>query len=85
MTVQYTDPAKVTGIKTTDVPVSGQTVSGYGGQIPTATMVEYDGTWRRVYAMVYSNSGTPYVKVKGANLVLDLDTRHRIDGGEGDR
>lgn len=85
MTVQYTDPALVTDVKTTDVPVSGQTVTGYGGKIPTATMIEYDGIWRRVYTMVYGNNGTPYVKVKGTDRILDVDTRNRIDSGEGDR
>jgi hypothetical protein len=85
MSVEYTDAEKVTGIRTTDRPVSGQTVSGYGGKIPTAHMIEYDGVWRRVYTMLYSNSGTPYVKVKGRDVILDMTTRGRIDDGEGDR
>lgn len=78
MTVQYTEPASVTGIKTTDVPVSGQTVTGYGGKVPTAHMVEYLGVWRRVYVMAYGNGSTPYVLVKGEAVVLDNDTQHEV-------
>jgi UDP-N-acetylmuramoylalanine-D-glutamate ligase len=78
VSIEYTDPEGVTGVKVTDVPVSGQTVTGYGGKVPTAHMIEYLGVWRRVYAMVYGNGGTPYIKVKGANVVLDIDTQHRV-------
>jgi hypothetical protein len=80
MTVQYTEPASVTGVRSTDVPTSGNTATGYGGKIPTAHMIEYLGVWRRVYAMVYGNSGTPYVLVKGEPLVLDTDTRNLLNG-----
>lgn len=78
MTVQYTEPASVTGIRTTDVPKGGQTVTGYGGKIPTTHMIEYLGVWRRVYAMVYGNGSTPYVLVKGEVVVLDSDTQHEV-------
>lgn len=80
MTVKYTEPASVTGVRTTDVPAGGQTVSGYGGKIPTAHMIEYLGTWRRVYVMVYGNGGTPYVLVKGEAFVLDADTQQQVNG-----
>lgn len=78
MTVQYTEPASVTGVRTTDVPVSGQTVTGYGGKVPTAHMIEYLGVWRRVYVMAYGNGSTPYVLVKGDVVVLDGDTQHEV-------
>lgn len=78
MSISYTDPAAVSGVRTTDTPRRGQTVSGYGGAIPTRYMIRYLGVWRRVYTMVYSNSGTPYVKVHGATVVLDTDTQHKI-------
>lgn len=78
MTVQYTEPASVTGVRTTDVPKGGQTVTGYGGKIPTAHMIEYLGKWRRVYAMAYGNGSTPYVLVKGEVVVLDGDTQHEV-------
>jgi hypothetical protein len=80
MTVQYTEPASVTGVRVTDVPVSGQTVTGYGGRIPTSHMIEYLGVWRRVYAMVYGNGSTPYVLVKGSVMVLDGDTQSEVQG-----
>lgn len=78
MAIQYTEPASVTGVKTTDVPVSGQTVTGYGGKVPTAHMIEYLGVWRRVYAMAYGNGSTPYVLVKGESVVLDPDTQQEV-------
>lgn len=76
--ITYTDPDKVTDTRVTDVPVSGHTVSGYGGKIPTGHMIRYDGVWRRVYTMVYSNSGTAYVLVRGERRVLDTDTEHKL-------
>lgn len=78
MSIQYTQPDKVSDVRVTEVPVSGHTVSGYGGAIPTRHMVRYLGVWRRVYVMQYSNLGTPYVKVKGVDMVLDADTAHRL-------
>ena len=38
------------------------TATGYGKDIPTPHMVLFQGRWRRVYAMIYSNSGTLYLK-----------------------
>jgi hypothetical protein len=43
-------------------------------------MIEYLGVWRRVYAMVYGNGGTPYVLVKGETFVLDADTQQQVSG-----
>lgn len=42
---------------------SQYTQSGYGGRIPTQYMVQMPGSqrWRRVFCMIYSNSGTCYV------------------------
>lgn len=80
MSVTYTDPTGVTEVMTTDVPVSGRTVSGYGGAIPTPHKIKYLGTWRRVYVMTYGNGGTPYVKVGGDSVVLDNATQERIEG-----
>ena len=37
------------------------TASGYGKRIPTTRMVKFEGKWRRVYCMIYSNSGTCYI------------------------
>lgn len=78
MNITYTDPAAVSGVKVTDTPRTGQTVSGYGGAVPTRHMIRYLGVWRRVYAMAYGNAATPYVKVHGAPVVLDIDTQHKI-------
>jgi hypothetical protein len=49
------------------------TRSGYGRKIPTHHMVQLSGSkrWRRVYACVYSNSGTCYVP-KGKDWIVIL-------------
>ncbi len=82
MTVKWTEPASVTGVRTTDVPEGGRAAAGYGGRIPTASMIEDPGKWRRVYVMVYGNGSTPYVLVKGEEFILDVDTQHQIAEGE---
>jgi hypothetical protein len=84
MTVQYTEPASVTGIKTAEAPVSGRTVSGYGGRVPTSHMVQYLGAWRRVYAMAYGNGASLYIRVAGEPVHLDADTLSQLgtEGGE---
>jgi hypothetical protein len=48
------------------------TATGYGGKIPSTRMIRIEGekVWRRVYVMVYSNSGTAYVVIKGQNHVI---------------
>jgi hypothetical protein len=38
-----------------------QTATGYGKRIATATMVNYNGKWRRVYCCIFSNIGTCYI------------------------
>ena len=37
------------------------TASGYGKRIPTRYMVQLNGKWRRVYCVIFSNSGTYYI------------------------
>ena len=76
--MDYTDPKLVTDTKRTPRPKTGQTVSGYGGKIPTNGMVRYAGRWHRIYVMLYSNHGTAYIVSKGKRLVLDVDTEHAI-------
>lgn len=47
------------------VPVSPNyrlPASGYGSRIPVAYMVKWNNRWRRVYCMIYSNSGTLYIR-----------------------
>jgi hypothetical protein len=74
----YTDPALVTGTRQTKEPTYGRNADGYGGKLPTRHMIRYAGRWRRVYVMCYSNSGTAYVVVNGANQVLDIDTEYKL-------
>lgn len=37
------------------------TASGYGARIPTIYKVKYNGRWRRVYCIQYSNAGTLFI------------------------
>lgn len=79
MTVRYTDPKLVRDVRITEIPLSGHTASGYGGRIPTQYMLKYLGRWRRVYSMVYGNSGSPYIQVGGQPAHLDIDTTYRLE------
>ncbi|QIN94563.1 hypothetical protein PP460_gp013 [Streptomyces phage Muntaha] len=78
--VDHTNPAGISGMRITDTPTYGRTVSGYGGKIPTRYMVRYLGVWRRVYMMQYGNAGSAYVIVKGRNVFLDTDTEYGLMG-----
>jgi hypothetical protein len=50
------------------------TPTGYGSRIPTHYMVKYNGKWRRVYCMVYSNACTLYIGKRSDNLIVEIDT-----------
>ena len=79
MALAYTDPTKVTDVRSEDTaPNYGRTVSGYGGKIPTRHMIRYGNRWHRVYVMQYSNSGTAYIVAGGQDLILDTDTEYRF-------
>ena len=47
-----------------------QTATGYGKRIATATMVKFNGKWRRVYCCIYSNIGTCYIGKLSDNLIV---------------
>lgn len=53
-------------------PQYNRTTSGYGSKLPTRYQVQLPGSkrWRRVYCMVYSNSGTCYVTIPGGIAVI---------------
>lgn len=56
-----------------EAPRSGQTASGYGSKLPTRHMVHYQGRWRRVYAICYSNCATLYIRGRdNSKLIVDL-------------
>lgn len=46
------------------------TASGYGGKIPTSYMLRHSGRLKRVYVMIWSNSGTEYILDHGCRLIL---------------
>ena len=47
MKIDYTDPSLVKGIRISPAPRSGQTATGYGGQIPMEYELLYKLHWRR--------------------------------------
>ena len=47
-----------------------QTSTGYGKRIATATKINYNGKWRRVYCAIYSNIGTCYIGKLEDNLIV---------------
>lgn len=90
MSVKYTDPKTVGAILHRPMRhhLAGlsYTATGYGAKIPTEWMIVTVGsrdegfrlTERRVYSMVYSNSGSSYVVIKGEDIFIDTDTGYRI-------
>ena len=77
--VRYTDDTLMTKVRVTEAPRSGQTVSGYGGKIPTRYELRYEGRWHRVYMMQYGNSGTPFIRHRGEDLVLSIAAEHKLE------
>jgi hypothetical protein len=78
MTIAHTIPLLVTDYRVTDVPRSGQTVTGYGGAIPTRYMIRYASRWQRVKVMQYGNAGSAYIRTGGQDLFLDIDTEYAL-------
>ena len=78
MTIAHTIPLLVTEYRITSVPRSGQTVTGYGGAIPTRYMVRYANRWQRVKVMQYGNAGSAYIRTGGRDLFLDIDTEYAL-------
>jgi hypothetical protein len=66
------DYGNVTASRAGDAPNYGRNADGYGRKIPTRWEVQLDGErrWRRVYCVIYSNSGSLYCVKGGANLYL---------------
>ena len=46
------------------------TSTGYGSKIPTSYMVKHNNRLKRVYCMIYSNSGTLFIIHKGEKIIL---------------
>lgn len=69
MAVTYLDPSIVTDKRQTRAPIN-RSRSGYGGKIGTSWELKINRRWHRVYVMIYSNSGSAYVIVKGKTLFL---------------
>lgn len=79
MSVTYTDPKLVLDKRTTEPRAFRGSATGYGPKIPTDYLIKYEGRWRRVYVMVYSNSGSAYIIVNGAEVFLDSETEHALE------
>lgn len=70
----YLDPVEVVSARVTEVPHSGRTQSGYGGNLPTPYLLTLpDGRERRVRAMCYGNAATHFIRVAGEDVYLDFD------------
>jgi hypothetical protein len=80
MTINYLDMATVRAARETDMPAS-RTRTGYGSKLPTQWQVQLeDKRWRRVYLVIWSNSGTLYVLVAGKPQYIAGHEVHRIVG-----
>lgn len=60
-------------VKETETPRGRhRNATGYGKQLPTPYMVKWEGRWRRVYCVCYSNSGTLYIKAD-SDIVVQIE------------
>jgi hypothetical protein len=65
----YLNPHDILAVKTAELPYWAQNrdSQGYGRAVRTDHMVQlYDKRWRRIYVCLCGNSGSAYVRVKGA-------------------
>ncbi len=69
--MKYLDESTVLGVRQSEPPMS-RSRTGYGGKEATSYELLIGKQWHRVYVMIYSNSGTAYVIVKGENVALGL-------------
>ena len=86
MPLTYLDPSDVQDYRRDEKgPRYGRNVDGYGRKIPTDYWLRVRNRWRRVYVMIFSNSGTLYVIVNAEVWVVrdstltDLDARRAAD------
>ena len=70
---QYLE-SKIAAVLYTDAPRCGMTVDGYTKRsgAPTSYMIRLEGEtrYRRVMCWQFSNSGTLFVRFKGADLIV---------------
>ena len=77
--VNYTDNELVTDIARTALPNTRiHSATGYGSMLATPHMIKYAGRWHRVYAMIYGNSGSIYIKTKTEDLFIDSKTEWKM-------
>lgn len=68
--VTYLDPKQVIGTRQTKTPHT-RSRSGYGSKLPTSWQLQLqDKRWRRVYVILWSNSGSAYIITKSGKLFL---------------
>lgn len=68
--ITYMDPNQVIATRQTTTP-HNRSRSGYGSKLPTSWQLQLkDKRWRRVYVILWSNSGSAYILVKGERLFL---------------
>ena len=61
-------------VKETKTPGKGRTQSGYGRALPTPYLVRFNGRWRRVKAICFSNCATLYIgRAYDECLTVDVD------------
>lgn len=58
--------------ETEHLPRKGQTLEGYGSNLPTHFQVQWRGRWYRVKSICYSNSGSLYIASKQEGKVVRI-------------
>lgn len=71
--MEYLEPSDVLDSRTDSI-AARPTASGYGASVRTTRSLLLRGRdgrarWYRVYAMVYANNATPYVRIGGREVL----------------
>lgn len=67
--VQYLDASLIQDQRDTALPTNPY-ATGYGNRIPTSRMIKVAGRWHRVYAIMYSNAASLYIRQGNRRLFL---------------
>lgn len=71
MAITYLNDADIQEVLPVTAPRSGQTITGYGKNMPTGYMIRIDNRLYRVYCICYGNSGSFYIKRYGKHMYFN--------------
>ena len=76
--IKYLEDLDILDIEVTAKPLNNS-VSGYGGKIPTEYLLHIGKRSYRVYAICWSNAASFYVTINNERLFLALKSLHKLE------